>query len=331
MNIESIDLNLLVAFDAMMQERNVTRAGQRVGLSQPSMSHALTRLRQLCGDPLFVRVKSGMEPTPFALRIGPSVRAGLAVLQAGLEEAVAFDPARSERTFQILLSDLGEVVYLPRLMRHLKQVAPGIGLRILQLPRERYREALESGDADLAVGFLPGLAAGFYQQRLFSDYHVCLVRADHPRIGATLNLQQFTEESHIMIEPAGSRYSRAALHCSTTTLIEQYLEKLGLRRHIALRVPHFTIVPDILAATELLVVIPSTVARLMMPLRHVKTLPLPFEAPEFEVKQFWHERSHQDDGTRWLRGVFADLFMERRMPVPAPQSLQGQVSVVAVS
>lgn len=316
MNIESIDLNLLVAFDAMMQERNVTRAGQRVGLSQPSMSHALTRLRHLCGDPLFVRVKTGMEPTPFAQRIAPSVRAGLAIMRAGLEEAVAFDPARSERIFQILLSDIGEVVYLPRLMQHLKKVAPGVGLRILQLPRESYREALESGDADLAVGFLPGLSAGFYQQRLFSDRHVCLLRSDHPRIGASLSLQSFSDESHIMIEPAGTRYSRASLHSSTTTLIEQFLEKNGLRRHIALRVPHFTIVPEILAATELLVVIPGTVARLMMPWRHVKMLPLPFEVPEFEVKQFWHERSHQDAGTRWLRGVFADLFLEKGPHLP---------------
>ena len=116
MNIENIDLNLLVAFDAMMQERNVTRAGLRIGLTQPSMSHALVRLRQLCGDPLFVRVKSGMEPTPFAHRIAPSVRAGLAVLQAGLQNAVPFDPAQSGRTFEVLLSDLGEVVFLPRLI-----------------------------------------------------------------------------------------------------------------------------------------------------------------------------------------------------------------------
>ncbi|WP_299454158.1 LysR family transcriptional regulator [uncultured Pigmentiphaga sp.] len=323
MNIESIDLNLLVAFDAMMQERNVTRAGQRVGLSQPSMSHALTRLRAVCGDPLFVRVKTGMEPTPFALRIAPSVRAGLSLMRVGLESAVAFDPARSERIFQILLSDLGEVVYLPRLMQHLKDVAPGIGLRVLQLPRENYREALESGDADLAIGFLPGLTTGFYQQRLFSDHHVCMVRADHPRIGWTLNLQQFSEESHIMIEPAGSRYSRVSLHSSTTTLIEQYLEKKGLHRHIALRVPHFTVVPDILQTTDLLVVIPTTVARLMMPRRHIKMLPLPFEVPQFEVKQFWHERSHLDGGTRWLRGVMAELFMERRPACGVPALAAG--------
>lgn len=316
MNIETIDLNLLVAFDAMMQERNVTRAGLRVGLSQPSMSHALVRLRHLCGDPLFVRVKSGMEPTPFAHRMATSVRAGLSILQAGLESAVAFDPKQSERIFQVLLSDLGEVVYLPRLMQHLKSAAPGVSLRILQLPREGYRDALETGDADLAIGFLPALSAGFYQQRLFSDQHVCLMRAGHPRIGRRLNIGQFTAESHIMIEPAGSRYSRVSPHSSTTTLIEQYLEKQGLRRHVALRVPHFTVVPEILEATDLLAVIPSTVARVMAPLRRIKILPLPLTAPNFEVKQFWHERSHQDEGTRWLRGVIASLFMESR-PVPA--------------
>ncbi|OZI20472.1 hypothetical protein CAL26_23540 [Bordetella genomosp. 9] len=318
MNIENIDLNLLVAFDAMMQERNVTRAGVRVGLSQPSMSHALVRLRQLCGDPLFVRVKTGMEPTPFALRIAPSVRAGLSVLQAGLQNAVPFDPAQSGRTFEVLLSDLGEVVFLPRLMKHLTEVAPGISLRVLQRPREGYRDALEAEEADLAIGFLPALSAGFYQQRLFGDHYVCLLRAGHPRIGQRLDIQQFAAESHVMIEPAGSRYSRVSPQSSTTTLIEQYLEKQGLRRHVALRVPHFTVVPEIIETSDLLAVIPSTVARIMAPQRRIKILPLPLETPpSFEVKQFWHERSHQDDGTRWLRGVIAELFMEQRSPLPA--------------
>lgn len=318
MNIENIDLNLLVAFDAMMQERNVTRAGLRVGLSQPSMSHALVRLRQLCGDPLFVRVKTGMEPTPFAHRIAPSVREGLSVLQAGLQNAVPFDPAQSGRTFEVLLSDLGEVVFLPRLMQHLKLQAPGVSLRIRQLPRESYRDALEAEDADLAIGFLPALTAGFYQQRLFGDHYVCLMRAGHPRIGQRLGIEQFAAESHVMIEPAGSRYSRASPQSSTTTLIEQYLEKQGLRRHIALRVPHFTVVPEIIETSDLLAVLPSTVARIMAPQRRVKILPLPLEHPPgFEVKQFWHERSHQDEGTRWLRSVIAELFMEDRSAVLA--------------
>ncbi len=313
MNIENIDLNLLVAFDAMMQERNVTRAGLRIGLTQPSMSHALVRLRQLCADPLFVRVKSGMEPTPFAHRIAPSVRTGLAMLRAGLQNAVPFDPAQSGRTFEVLLSDLGEVVFLPRLMQHLKAVAPSVSLRVRQLPRESYREALEAEDVDLAIGFLPALTAGFYQQRLFGDHYVCLMRAGHPRIGQRLGIEQFAAESHVMIEPAGSRYHRSSPQSSTTTLIEQYLEKQGLRRHIALRVPHFTVVPEIIETSDLLAVLPSTVARIMAPQRRIKILPLPLDKPPcFEVKQFWHERSHQDEGTRWLRSVIAELFMEDR-------------------
>lgn len=305
----NIDLNLLVVFDAMMQERNVTRAGLRVGMSQPSMSHALTRLRQLCGDPLFVRVKSGMEPTPFALHIADSVRAGLSLLQSSLDSSRDFDPLRSERIFHLLMSDLGEIIYLPRLMSHLKNAAPGVSLRIMQQPRESYRETLETGNADLAIGYLPGLTAGFYQQRLFTDRYICLLRADHPRVGDTIDLDQFTEESHVMIEPAGTRYSRVSLQSSTTTLIEQHFEKIGLRRHIALRIPHFTVVSDILQSTDLLAVIPTAVAHILQPGRNIKALPLPIETPDFDVKQFWHERSHWDTGTAWLRGVISTLFM----------------------
>lgn len=179
--------------------------------------------------------------------------------------------------------------------------------------RESYRDALEAEDADLAIGFLPALSAGFYQQRLFGDHYVCLMRAGHPRIGQRLGIEQFAAESHVMIEPAGSRYRRASPQSSTTTLIEQYLEKQGLRRHIALRVPHFTVVPEIIGTSDLLAVLPSTVARIMAPQRRIKILPLPLENPPcFEVKQFWHERNHQDEGTRWLRGVIAELFMEQR-------------------
>lgn len=318
MHIQSFDLNLLVAFDALMQERNVTRAGVRVGLSQPSMSHALTRLRQLCGDPLFVRTRKGMEPTPYAQRLAAHVREGLAALRLGLEQTAAFDPARSDRTFQLLMSDIGEVVYLPRLMKRLKDIAPGVNVRVLQLPRERYSEVLESGDADLAIGFLPALQTGFYQQRLFDDSYVCLVRGDHPRVGRTLTLKQFVEESHVMIEPAGSRYSRVSGQSSTTTLIERVLGEYGMQRRIALRVPHFMVVPSIIQNTDLLVTVPSYVTTAMTPVRNVKALPLPFDVPTFEVKQFWHQRNHSDAANKWLRGLIAELCAQSRPPAPIP-------------
>lgn len=308
LNESNTDLNLLRVFDALMHDGNLTRAGFRLGLSQPAMSHALSRLRKLTGDQLFVRVPSGMKPTDHAMRIAPSVREGLRLLGAAIEGGAPFDPASGERVFQILLSDIGELAYLPRLLQRLGEIARGVSIRVLNRPREAYPEAFLSGEADLAMGFLPALGAGFYQQRLFTDGYVCLVREDHPRIRKRLLLAQFVAESHVLIEPGGSGYVTSAHQTSTTTLIEQYLAKHGLRRRIALRVPHFVAVPDIVQASDLVATVPSSLIEHSQPRAGVKMLPLPFEVPRFEVKQFWHERSHQDPGNRWLRGVILELF-----------------------
>ncbi len=308
-NIRNIDLNLLVAFDALMRERNVTRAGARIGLSQPSMSHALTRLRDLWADPLFIRTRTGMEPTPFAQQMSASVRDGLALFQAGLNKGATFDPTTSDRTFQLLLSDIGEVAYLPTLLEYLKNFAPNVNLRTLVLPRENYQAAFESGEADLAIGFLPGLQSGFYQQRLLDDSYVCLVRNNHPRIGKSVSQDQFFHESHVMVEPGGSRYSRTATQSSTTTLIEQYFTDRGIRRRIALRVPHFVVVPLIVQTSDLLATVPSYVVSSMHIMPGLNALPLPFEVPSFDVKQFWHERNHNDAANRWLRSIVSELFL----------------------
>ncbi|APW39382.1 hypothetical protein RD110_20970 [Rhodoferax koreense] len=308
MDLQKTDLNLLLAFDALMQDGNLTRAGFRLGLSQPSMSHALARLRKLWDDPLFVRVPSGMEPTPFARQIAVSVREGLGLLQGALGVAAVFDPKTCTRTFQILMSDIGELVYLPTLITKLKAVAPDVNLRILQLPRESYQEAFASGEADLAIGYLPALKAGFYQQRLFVDSYVCIAREAHPRIERVLTLAQFTQESHIMVEPAGSRYRTASLQSSTTTFIERHLADRGLRRRVALRVPHFMVVPGIVQQTDLLATVPSSVVAHIRPMPRVQLLPLPIDAPTFEVCQFWHERNHHDAANQWLRRTMAELF-----------------------
>ena len=187
MDVAKFDLNLLRVFDALVEDRNLTRAGLRLGLSQPAMSHALGKLRRLTGDPLFVRIPVGMEPTDYALRITTRVREGLRLLTGALERDGTFDPLTSERTFQLLMSDLGELAYLPRLMQRLAQISPGVNIRVLQLPRESYAEAFVSGEADLAMGYLPMLRAGFYQTQLFTDSYVCLVRRDHPRIKARIS------------------------------------------------------------------------------------------------------------------------------------------------
>ncbi|MCL4182606.1 MAG: LysR family transcriptional regulator [Burkholderiaceae bacterium] len=308
MDGQKADLNLLQVFDALMEDGNLTRAGFRLGLSQPAMSHALSRLRALTGDVLFVRVPSGMKPTDHAVQIAPSVREGLTLLRSAMKGEATFDPQSAVRQFQILLSDIGELAYLPRLMKRLGEIAPGIRVRALNRPREAYADTFVSGEADLAIGFLPGLSAGFYQQRLFSDSYVCLAREDHPRIRKRLSLSQFLDESHVLIEPGGSGYVSAGHQTSTTTLIEHYLARQGLRRRIALRVPHFMVVSDVVQSCDLIATVPSYVMRYSPPRSGVKILPLPFDAPRFHVKQFWHQRHHKDPGNRWLRAVVQELF-----------------------
>ena len=317
-NINSFDLNLLVAFDALMQERNVTRAGACVGLSRPSMSNALSRMRKLCGDPLFVRTSKGMEPTSLAQLLGPPVREGLAMLRTGLNQPFDFDPARSDRNFQLIMSDIGELIYLPTLIRCIVEEAPQVSIRALQLPRVQYRNSLESGEVDLAIGFLPALGSGFHEQVLFSDSYVCLAREDHPRIGQTLSLRQFKAESHVVIEPADSENEAAAAPLSSAALLERIIARKGISRRTALRVPHFTVVPAIIQNTDLLVTVPSSVIAAMPGLRRVKSLRLPFKTPPLEVKQFWHQRYHHDPASRWLRGVIARMISERRPTVAPP-------------
>ena len=309
MDAEKIDLNLMRVFDALIEDANLTRAGFRLDLSQPAMSHALAKLRKITGNNLFVRVPTGMEPTEMALRIAPAIREGLRLIEGALQSEEIFDPRTCNRTFQVLMSDIGELVYLPRLLRHLEKAAPNVNLRAMQLPREAYTEAFTSGEADLAIGFLPGLRAGFYQQRLFSDTYRCIVREDHPRIGSRLTLEQFVSESHVMIEPGGSRYMKVAHQSSTTTLIEHYLEERGLSRRIALKVPHFMVVPEIVRLTDLIATLPSYVIKHMTPQPGIKMLELPIKVPEFEIKQFWHKRSNDDPANRWLRSVVTELFL----------------------
>lgn len=299
MNIQTFDLNLLLAFDALLRERNVTRAGARIGLSQPSMSNALTRLRKLCDDPLFVRTRAGMEPTPLAQKLAGPVQQGLETLKIGLEQPFGFDPAKSARTFRLVMSDIAEITVLPRLMAALKQAAPEVNIVATQVPRERFRSVLENGEADLALGNLPELKSGFYQQRLFQDHYVCLARRDHPDIGERLSLRQYLQGSHVQVSTSVG-----------DTMIDRELTKRGLQRRIALQVPHFLVVTVIVMSCDLLVTIPYTVVSQLRAMERVKVMKLPFRIPDANVRQFWHQRYHHDPANRWLRRLIAEVFLD---------------------
>src|SRR5260221_1801542 len=184
-----VDLKLLTVFEEVYKTRSVSHAAANIGATQPSISIALAKLRRLFNDPLFVRTSRGMEPTPHAEEVIKPIREAIALLRSTLGSRVVFDPLTSTRTFRISMSDISQIVMLPALMTHLEEAAPSVGIEILHITQETPR-ALESGDADLGIGFMPQLMAGFYQQTLFEQRFVCVVRKDHPRVRSKLTFPQ---------------------------------------------------------------------------------------------------------------------------------------------
>lgn len=294
-NLEDIDLNLLRAFDAVLQEKSVTGAAVRLGLTQPAVSNALARLRALFGDPLFVRTSAGMDATPFARELGEPVRQALALLESALAHGPGFDPATSTRAFRFYMSDLGQIEFLPPLIERAQRIAPGVRLEAVALDIEDIESALAAGTLDLAVGFLPGLGPPVRRLQLFRDPYMCLMRRDHPV--RNLTRKSFLAAAHALVSYRGGH-----------RVIEEALERAGLARRIALRVPHFTVVPMVLERTDLILVLPERVAKVFQRRGGLRYVPPPVPIPPADVGVFWHERFDADPGNRWLREQLLDLF-----------------------
>jgi len=297
-NLQDIDLNLLRVFEAVLREGGVTPAAGRLGLTQPAVSNALSRLRRAFGDPLFVRTPAGMDATPFARELAEPVRQALALLESALAHGPGFDPAISTRAFRFYMSDLGQVEFLPPLVERVQHAAPGVRLEAVAIDLEHIADALGAGALDLAVGFLPALGPPVARRTLFRDPYLCLMRADHPAIGAKLTRKQFVEASHVLVT------YRSGGH----RVIEEALERAGVARRIALRVPHFTVVPMVLERTDLILTLPARVARVFERRGKFKALPPPVPMPAAEVAVHWHERFEADPGNRWLREQVVQLF-----------------------
>jgi DNA-binding transcriptional LysR family regulator len=301
MNINTFDFNLLRIFDAVLREGNLTVAGAQLGLTQSAMSHAVQRLRQTFKDPLFVRTTRGMKPTAFAQTLAGPVAEAISAIRSTLELDLPFDPATSNRVFSLLMTDIAELIFLPRLIPYLKQVAPGVRVISTQMERSHYRDALEQGKADLAIGQVPQLHTDFYQQYLFNEPLVCLMRSAHPMIGDQISMKEFMEAEHISV-------SAPAL---VEGMIDKALGKRAPKRRIALHTPHYAVVPTILAKTDLIAVMPWHAVYAFGRAKEFKSLPLPFAVPAVKVTQFWHQRSHHDRGHGWLRSVLAELFLDK--------------------
>jgi DNA-binding transcriptional LysR family regulator len=295
-----LDLNLLRVLAAIEEKRSVSAAAVKLQRSQPSVSAALARLREFFGDPLFVRSGNTMQPTPRVSEIMAPVREVLSRIGQEIVAAPVFDPATTQQPVVLALSDVGEVVFLPRLLQELRRVAPRATLRSVSLPAEEVARGLEAGDVDLALGYFPDLTQhNFFQQTLFSDTFTCLLRADHPVKSPRLTLRQFLQLEHAVVR-AESR---------TEEVIERFLVRQRIQRRVRLTTPHFASIPPIIERSDLVVTVPEPLARYFSSVSAgLRIARPPFDAPRIDLRQFWHRKFHHDARSRWLRVLMCELF-----------------------
>jgi DNA-binding transcriptional LysR family regulator len=297
-DLNRLDLNLLKVFDALLEECSVTGAGMRLNLAQSSVSHALRRLRTSLGDPLFIRNSRGVQPTAVALRLGSSVSQALIALQAAIDNSTLFDPSTSQRVFNLAMTDVVELNHLPHLVAHLKATAPNASIVVHQLPRDSYRDALEAGVIDLAFGQLPARHHDLLQQYLFDEHFACVMHAKNP-LRQAFTLATYMKADHVVISSPEVAES----------LIKKALGEQASQRRVAMQVPHYRVVPFVLAEADLIAILPKTISTAFARLGLLVERPVPFVIPAVRIYQFWHERSGCDPACQWLRGTIAKLLL----------------------
>ncbi len=295
-----LDAHLLQLFELIYDTRSVTRAAEQLYLSQPNDSIWHGKHSRQLGEPLFVRTPSGMLPTPEADALIGTVRQALESLRYLAQREARFEPATSERRFRICMTDASHITLLPQLLAHVRSVAPGVRLGAERID-ERTAQRLESGEADLALGLIPELDAGFYQQSLYNQDWVCLANTRHPRIGEALSREIYAREGHINIA-SGTGHR----------LLDASLERHHLEHRVVLELPGFLGLPAIVSTTDLLVTLPRHIGETLARLYGLRVFPCPIPIPGFTVKQHWHSRYHNDPGNRWLRELCASLFLRDR-------------------
>jgi DNA-binding transcriptional LysR family regulator len=302
-DIASSELNLreLRILHALLHERSITRTAELLATTQPGISKVLRHLRAQFGDPLFVRNGHAMQPTSKALEIADQVRTLLGVADGLRASATVFDPVRSDRTFSLLLTDVGMIRFLPPLIAHVAATAPRVNIRAMPLDSRQFELKLEAGEADLALGAFPKAPRHLRRQRLYFDGYVTVVRKGHPKIPAVRSRAGFLAQRHILI--TASETGHAAHGTAQRVLASQIAPG-----NIMLRVPSFIAGAIVAAETDGLTTLPANLAkRLAGPLGLV-AFETPIALPRIEITQYWHERYHRDPAHRWFRSITAELF-----------------------
>jgi DNA-binding transcriptional LysR family regulator len=296
--VNNIDLNLLAVFQEVYRERQISAAARRLGLTQSAVSNALGRLRRSFGDELFVRTAQGMQPTPFAEQLAGPVGAAMAQVALALNQRSRFDPVTSTRRFALAMTDVGEVHFMPALIERCRVVAPHVQLSSVRAGSVALKEELETGRVDLAIGPFEQVSEALYQRLLFRQPYVSMFRKGHPLARGRVTLARFVAAEHLLVDATDSPYDR----------ISQLLEQAGIGPSTRFRVPHFTAVPYIVSASDLVVTVPQKLAERAAAPFGLKWIVPPLALPELQTKVFWHRRFNQDPGNQWLRALVAETF-----------------------
>lgn len=298
--LEKLTLSLLQIAFALYDERSVSQAAKSLSMSQPAVSVALRKLRTILHDPLFIRSGNGVTPTPRVHDLVKTTRPLVTRLQHELLAERTFDPAHSNRAFNLALSDVGELVFLPRLLERLRVLAPHCVIRSVSMPPQQLAREMEHGEVDLAIGYFPDLVQNtFFQQRLFTHHFACLMRAGHPLYAERLSIEAFLAMEHAVVRAEGRSHE----------LFESFLERRRIRRKIVLHTPHFLSIPVIVAGSDLMATVPHALALYFARLSSQLAFAAPpFAFAGFHVKQHWHRRFHNDSRNKWLRRQVTELF-----------------------
>jgi DNA-binding transcriptional LysR family regulator len=297
MHVHQLDLNLFTVFEAIHSEGSITRAGQKLNLTQPAISHSLGRLRSLLKDELFTRQGKTMVPTPFSRSIIGEVRNALHLLELSIQER-GFDPARSNRLFHVGWRNLFEPAMLPPLMRRIEQSAPGISLACIRIDRRDIELDLVSGTIDLAIDIAMPVGDAVHQRQVLAEDYVVVSRAKHPAIRGPLNLKTYLSQAHILVS---SRRMGPAI-------IDLELKTRGARRTIGLRCQDYFTACRVVSQTNLLLTMPDRFARVANAQSNNAVYPFPMKIPKFGVYLYWHSTAQSDPENRWLREQIFGLF-----------------------
>lgn len=294
------DLNLLPVFLALMEERNVTRAAERLGITQPALSNALVRLRGMLQDPLFIRERYGMQPTQKAEALAPGIAAAVASLDELILGQQGFDPTKAERLITIAPNSYVEFVLVPAIVARLMERAPGIRLRLTPYGTDLAETGVISGATAMVLGRIVDPPDNLVVQHLMDESLACVVRADHPQVNKRMSRKQYEQLKHVNVLPPGRL--RAGLF--------QALERQGLRREVAVSVTHFLAIPEMVAVTDYCATLPSLICRHLASDPRLKVLSAPVDLGTFPVEMAWHVRYRHDPAHQWLRALISEVARE---------------------